>query len=183
MFSKMAHLENLHVGSRPTPAGELEIPLSERLTKLLQVLASSRTLSVTDRRDRVFGLLGLCSKAFGVSLVEPDYTAEPGAIFTEFAYAFLRASGSLLLLHHVSYPYNSITSLPSWVPDWTSSYAFETEIARMDRSRFKASGGLLLDISRESSRIRLSCICVDRIKKVGMACDESCNELRPHYRV
>jgi hypothetical protein len=33
MESKMAHLENLHVGFRPTPAGELEIPPSRALGK------------------------------------------------------------------------------------------------------------------------------------------------------
>ena len=85
---------------------------------------------MTDARDRVFGLLGLWSKRFGVSLVEPDYAAQSRAILTDFAYGFLRASGSLRLLQHVSYPYNSITSLPSWFPDGSSSFSFETKIKK-----------------------------------------------------
>jgi hypothetical protein len=56
MSSKMAHLKNLHVGFRPTPDGELEIPPSERLAKLLQVLASIKQLPVTSVVDHLIGL-------------------------------------------------------------------------------------------------------------------------------
>ncbi|KIV96424.1 hypothetical protein PV10_00296 [Exophiala mesophila] len=132
-------------------AGENRPRRDRRVSEFFRILSDSRDRQVTDPRDRVYGLLALLDLTFGRDFsIRPDYTLHPGVIYTQFAFEYMRASRSLLLLQQTCQSVNSITSIPSWVPDWTSPYDFGTERSRVMLSRdrpFRASGKKEFDAS------------------------------------
>ncbi|KAH4085891.1 hypothetical protein HBH46_207640 [Parastagonospora nodorum] len=72
----------------------------------------------TDPRDRVYALLGLLPSEVA-SLVRPDYTISPSAVYTRIAQAFIQAYNSLDLLREGN-PWG-LSGCPSWAADWTWS--------------------------------------------------------------
>ena len=165
--------ENLMFIRRTRRAFDIIIRTYDRaklFAELVDILFQVRRREVTESRDRIYGLLALINSAFAQPF-EPDYTARLRDIFTEFTVRFIRESGSLELLLQSSKQTNSLTELPSWVPDYTSRYNFETERYRADANRrlgFKACGELqcagLLQASRS---LDLPGLFVDQIEHVG----------------
>ncbi|KAK4451144.1 heterokaryon incompatibility protein-domain-containing protein, partial [Podospora aff. communis PSN243] len=96
---------------------------------LLQRLHETRPLKATDRRDKVFGLLGLIpDREPWIRLV--DYGVRAETIFTSVAKCFVDHERSLRFLsavhpivgssasRHTYSPLDQLRS-PSWVPDWS----------------------------------------------------------------
>jgi hypothetical protein len=90
---------------------------------LLDLLELFRPCLATDGRDKIYALLGLAS-AFETddfaSAIEPDYGRDSESIFADFARHVLSQSKSLRILQNVDWQKQRATSLPSWVPDWSS---------------------------------------------------------------
>ena len=86
---------------------------------LLEVLEMARQSSSTDPRDKVFGLLNLCSDPTS-ALIQPDYNLDTSEVFTKVACAIVQAGqGPRLLLN--AGVMDQTSSLPSWVPDWSQN--------------------------------------------------------------
>jgi hypothetical protein len=92
-----------------------------------RLLSLTRMHGVTDRRDRIFSLLGLdrtlCHVSRGTEseppLAKPDYAQMTGSLYTLIAKKLLRREKSLYLLSFVQHQGNvEDSNLPSWVPQW-----------------------------------------------------------------
>ncbi|KAK6376516.1 1,3-beta-D-glucan synthase [Exophiala oligosperma] len=106
------------------------------ISVLNDILFDIRLRHVTDPNDRIFGILALADRMCGSprmcgsSLIEPDYTKDLGDIFMLFTLELIRKSKSLTLLLQCAHTTNSVSGLPSWVPDYSSRYNFEVERLR-----------------------------------------------------
>ena len=105
-------------------------------TSLYRLLNLTRTVSSTDPRDKVYGLLGLMDDDL-VRLIKPDYRDTVIKVYHAFTIAIIEATGSLDVIRHASPNANS--SFPSWVPDWT--FAPENAPLNVSDAAFE-SGGL-----------------------------------------
>jgi hypothetical protein len=88
-------------------------------------LCRTATLEATDARDKVFGLLGMCS--FTAGRIDPDYTQPVSIIYTRTA-ALLLEDGHTEF--YMAFPLRALRELsstsgileddlPSWMPDFT----------------------------------------------------------------
>lgn len=68
---------------------------------------------VTDRRDALFSKLGMASDGY---IIQPSYTDSVSEVFISFVLK------SLDIIHVDARP-RATEHIPSWVPDWTASYA------------------------------------------------------------
>ncbi|KAH4968284.1 hypothetical protein HBH77_124510 [Parastagonospora nodorum] len=91
---------------------------------LLDVLHRSRNCSATDRRDKVYALLGLVN-AEVASAVPVDYSQTPCEIFTDIAIYLLRDRGRVDVLLYALCEQNDTPFVPSWVPRWDVKSSFE----------------------------------------------------------
>jgi hypothetical protein len=92
----------------------------DKLRVLLAIFTRSRRLAANDPRDRVFGLLGICASYFHGDFMVPSYLSNTSSVFTAFAEATIRQTGSLLVLTQASSFLSSLPGLPTWAPDWSS---------------------------------------------------------------
>ena len=155
---------------------------------LSRIFFEVRKRQVTDPKDRVYGLLALVSRAFGTTLITPDYQVSLRSILVNFAFEFIKESRSLILLSQTAQPTNSVTSLPSWVPDLSSRYNFSTESHRvsLDNS-FNASDSKRFEVARSGPHdpydcIRLKGLLVDTITHTG-AINDNRAETRGQWHV
>lgn len=105
----------------------------QRIIGFVQMLQVLRRARVTDPRDRVYALLGICARLFDeymndVTLMQANYNDDIVQVFTIFACKLIEVSGSLYIFNQVSPIYNSIRTLPSWVPDWTSCFEYDSRL-------------------------------------------------------
>jgi hypothetical protein len=84
---------------------------------LLDVLHRSRNCSATDKRDKVYALLGLVN-AGDAGAVPVDYSKTPNEIFTEIAIHLLQERGRVDVVLHALCGQNDTLFVPSWVPQW-----------------------------------------------------------------
>ena len=161
-LEKLLHLSHL----RNLLNNALTQPAQEKMKQVLEVLLQCRTARVADPKDRVYGLLGICTAFFGTDLMEANYSLSTAKVFSQFAIALIRASGSLMLLNQASPLQNSLADLPSFVPDWTSAYDFRAEHGRSWMLKVhNATKHLPLDLKAESSERLSLCACVlSRVK-------------------
>jgi len=89
--------------------------------KPLAVLRWARSLSASDPRDMIFGLLGL-SDNFKSWLPPPDYNKSTAQVFTDVAKRHLNLTKSLDILEHASSTTPNLDR-PSWVPYWSNAPA------------------------------------------------------------
>ncbi|KAH8655216.1 heterokaryon incompatibility protein-domain-containing protein [Xylariales sp. PMI_506] len=75
----------------------------------------------SEPRDYVFSILNTISDAEKLGLVA-DYSKSVEEIYTDFAAAFIEA-GSIGALAKTWCGHNNYPKLPSWVPDWSATYA------------------------------------------------------------
>ena len=131
LFSKVTRLTRLRAS--------IEMGLVEELVKLF---AESRETNVADARDRVYGQLGIVSAILQQDSISADYALDTKQVYTNFAFSLMENCRSLQILNQASRQYNSIQALPTWVPDWTSRYNFESEKTRLSQifGWFKATG-------------------------------------------
>ena len=91
---------------------------------LLPTLESSRSLGVTDPRDRVYAFLGLFAStedddAVIHSRIRPDYNQCFLAVYKDFSILYIESKRNIELLNYVYHTPETLgTSLPSWVPRW-----------------------------------------------------------------
>lgn len=91
---------------------------------LLDVLHRRINCSATDRRDKVYALLGLVN-AEVASAVTVDYSQTPCEIFTDIAIHLLKDGGRVDVLLHALCEQNDTPFVPSWVPRWDVKSSFE----------------------------------------------------------
>ncbi len=145
---------------------------------LSEVFFEVRTRQVTDPKDRIYGLLALVSKAFGTTLIKPDYRVSLRDTLIDFTRQFMIKSRSLILLSQTAQPTNSVHSLPSWVPDFSSRYDFYAERQRvLHQPAFDASYSLqpevLGSISFSNDCVQLKGLFVDKVAFVGAINDNT----------
>jgi hypothetical protein len=107
------------------------LPSDKMSTVITQLLNHSRIRSTTDPRDRVYGLLGVCSYAFGRDFLRPDYSLPPATVYKQLTTALIEKTGSLIFLNQVTPFYHTDPSIPSWVLDLGSGYDHLAEIDRL----------------------------------------------------
>jgi hypothetical protein len=115
-----------------------------RIVSLLSLLWKFRSLESSDKRDKVFALVGLASDWLGTSPMQPNYEFEVGEAFLNTALTMIRHSGDLSILAGDLEPRfgrKRWKGLPSWVQDW-SLPCLQHEIDRVNSlTMYNASGG------------------------------------------
>ncbi|KAH7204647.1 heterokaryon incompatibility protein-domain-containing protein [Fusarium oxysporum] len=89
---------------------------NKELAVLLHLL---RWLRAKDPRDKVYGSLGIATSTYGI---EPDYTISIVECYARAAFKIISGSCSLEIFSTLGRPScipPTLTSLPSWVPDWS----------------------------------------------------------------
>lgn len=126
----------------------------------------------TDPRDKIYGLLGLGSKALR-SRIQPQYSTETPQVFRNFAQIILQESRSLFTLSQaVKYCFedeSARSDTPSWLPCWTAQKGrmIEYEQAKYrlrQEMLFYACGAAEAEhLEFKNDELRLSGIVIDRI--------------------
>jgi Heterokaryon incompatibility protein (HET) len=117
----------------------------------LTMLQFTRESGATDPRDRIFALYGLLSHdEANDRLLLPDYSKDVQDVYINVAIHSLRSTNTLCLLQSLPWTlpqnggFGGISSLPSWVPDWSRRHA----VPSLPRTTFHAGG-------REPSEFRV----------------------------
>ena len=90
--------------------------------RLVELLPTSRELKCSDPRDKIYGILGLTSDATEIAF-QPDYTLPVAEVYKKVTKFLVESRGRLDILANIAFP-SSITSLPSWVPDFSTSASY-----------------------------------------------------------
>lgn len=110
---------------------------------ILQLLWRFRPLQATEKRDKVFALLGLTTNWQGLPPLLPDYTSDTAATFTNTTVTNIQRAGSLSVLAgdlEAVLNRKRLDGIPSWVMDW-SLPCLPIEIERVNSlCIYKASG-------------------------------------------
>jgi hypothetical protein len=128
-----------------------------------------RSRNATDPRDRVYGMLGLARTQYENAVVA-DYTQPAEVAFTTAAIQMVSNTGSLEVLSHITPCVASTMSLPSYAPDWTSSYSdLHAHRSRLtwlkDKVDYNACKGTAADLATlDNNQINLKGIKVDQIE-------------------
>jgi hypothetical protein len=124
------------------------------ISQLLEVSGQSET---SDKRDHVYGLVGLMEPSLATK-IQLDYTLDTRSVFTSVAKSAIEASNNLDILRFWN-PWGG-QGAPSWVPDWALYRVREFSW----RNQFSASEGLNMDVQfREWGGLRCKGIIVDQI--------------------
>lgn len=117
-FDRVRGLNDLYIRIRPMLNARMSVRNSFS-TAIFWLRHDCTSLKASNRRDLVYGLLGLVGDWGSVSPLSPDYSGSLehcyAAIFLNFTAQDL--SGALLGRRSK----NVIEKLPTWVPDWISS--------------------------------------------------------------
>ncbi|ETN36249.1 uncharacterized protein HMPREF1541_08526 [Cyphellophora europaea CBS 101466] len=112
----------LNLSAFPVALSQSGVSLPDKGRIAIAFFARARKCIATDPRDRVLGLLGICISLFGSQFLQADYKADTATVYTDFVESLMAHSQSLLILTQAASYHNSLPNLPSWVPDWSSSY-------------------------------------------------------------
>lgn len=135
---------------RSNPASYLDCILCYRtLSYILQnpelhlslstILQMVRSKSASKPDDKVYGLYGVFHEMQLQNLPQVDYDRPVYETFTQIATAAIKNERSLRLLYNTSLP-QLISSLPSWVPDWSNSAFYQPSSQyKMDATAFSSS--------------------------------------------
>jgi len=136
----------------------LQNSISSKTATMISLLWKFRPLEATDKRDKVFALLGLTTNWQGLPAFLPDYSSSAATIFTQTAVGNIKRSGSLLPLAgdlEAVLSRKRLQGIPSWVIDWslpclpteiervTSLHAYDASGSRRGSVRFQPSSQLL----------------------------------------
>lgn len=123
---------------------------------LEQLLQLSAQTVVSDKRDLVYGFLGLIEPSLAKS-IKPDYTLDARSVYTWTAKAAIGVSNNLEILRHCN-PLSG--NVPTRVPDWTWPRPRGSQLHR----QFDASKGLQMEASfLEFSGLRCKGIILDKV--------------------
>ena len=155
-----------------------------KLVSFLELLALSWQFRSSDRRDKVYGLLGIpttdSDPGLGEVFVQPDYTKGDAEVYRRCASEIIQKTKSLRILLHVQGREDSIADdsedggqsskhLPSWVPRW-NRYIYPMLAPSEQVSSFNACAGLpsfpprvendaLFAQGKKLSQIQRTCSC------------------------
>ncbi|KAH7028976.1 heterokaryon incompatibility protein-domain-containing protein [Microdochium trichocladiopsis] len=91
------------------------------VVSLLELLTAFRGFEATDARDKIFALLGLAAILdLGID-IKADYDKTVEECYTDTALAILDRDRSLAIFDGAASFFNTMETLPSWVPSWTHS--------------------------------------------------------------
>ncbi|KAK4201183.1 putative heterokaryon incompatibility protein [Triangularia verruculosa] len=82
-------------------------------------------LKWTDPRDAIYANLGLLAPEYRQLGIEPNYDQDPAEVFIDVAVRVATKLCSLGFLESCDLILTDIKTLPSWVPDWSSSLIVE----------------------------------------------------------
>lgn len=123
---------------------------------LEQLLQLSAQTVASDKRDLVYGFLGLIEPSLAKS-IKPDYTLDARSVYTWTAKAAIGVSNNLEILRHCN-PLSG--NVPTRVPDWTWPRPRGSQLHR----QFDASKGLQMEASFiEFSGLRCKGIILDKV--------------------
>ena len=189
-FSKVGtHIQEYHT-LKSQRRSKSQYVLQGSLTDLLYTF---RTRQATDKRDKIYALLGLLnideSQREDTTLIQADYTTEPSTIFSDCAAKLINASRSLAtvaLAECVSdgqEPDKRPTWCPKWdelgndfraVPFWIGGQRDDEGRCPWIDSQFTAAGDITAPLCEvHSQRIKLSGWAADEIVTVGQKTDVS----------
>ncbi len=122
---------------------------------ILLAMASFSIRGATNPCDKVYGMLGLGTGAYA-NLVEPDYTLSPEQVCEAVAIKSSERTGKLEFLSHLFEHENP--KLPSFMPNWTGSYAWNPVYElRIDHvNHFSASQTLPAEFKLISGRVLIT---------------------------
>ena len=101
--------------------------LARSKERLVELLPISRELKSSDPRDKVYGILGLTSDASEIAF-QPDYTLPVAEVYKKVTKFLVESRGTLDVLANVAFP-RSITNLPTWVPDFSTSASYRANLS------------------------------------------------------
>ena len=112
----------------------------------LQVVYMYQHQQVTDKRDKIYGLLGMANSCVMTIAVEVDYSRSYDAIIQDFVKDIIRQRGNLGVLAYVDSTAQD-GNTPSWIPSWdlglakpplneTVYYAGSFSFEEIERSSF-----------------------------------------------
>jgi hypothetical protein len=135
------------------------------------VLQRNTVLNATDPRDYVFGILALIN-GNDVLNISPDYTQDIATVYVQSMSAVAAYDHNTFVrtLYSVGAPTN-ITSMPSWVPDWSvQTEAFSYEAVRFrdyEEAPWRSEPFSDIFISEDMKSLRVSAFVVDEITSCG----------------
>jgi Heterokaryon incompatibility protein (HET)/Clr5 domain len=83
----------------------------DNLQSLETLLSMTRSLQITDPRDRIYALIGLASDTTSI-LISPNYSKTAFRVYSDYLYFHFQQSGSLDIL---CLPWSSTSDVPSWI--------------------------------------------------------------------
>jgi len=108
-------------------------------TRLLEILHNRRGLGVSDSRDMIYGHLGVLGNVGSERKVhkffQVDYNQPVPELFAQVVLFIISARGDFDILSQVEeISIEKRTTLPTWVPDWTSPYLSFSQVTLRKRS-------------------------------------------------
>ncbi|KAF2651058.1 hypothetical protein K491DRAFT_607655 [Lophiostoma macrostomum CBS 122681] len=117
----------------------------ESHTTLLSLLWKYRSLEASDKRDKVYALIGLTTNWQGISPLAPNYNLDVGSTFLQTSLSTISRSASLSILagdFSATLGRKRLKGIPSWVMDWALP-CLQLEVDRVNSlSMYNTSGGL-----------------------------------------
>ena len=114
----------------------------KEFTKMMDLLNESLDFQCSDKRDKIFGLLGIATDTNGEDEdeeIRPDYEAKVEDVYRRFVIWEIKKNASLRSLSCASDRTKSVYVLPSWVPDF-SRLEHTTNLMRFEnRVKFNAT--------------------------------------------
>ena len=137
------------------------------------LIVSQRWRRATDPRDTIFALIPIVSgstfpyadRSDLVSTV--DYRATVENLYTDFAWKFIQQSKSLLLWKQKEDEASTkLSSLPSWVPDWSVNLNHAT-LPSFSKDGWMASRNLPATFQREGPLLGVQGLCIGKIAQAS----------------
>ncbi|KAI1350106.1 heterokaryon incompatibility protein-domain-containing protein [Xylaria sp. FL0043] len=159
--------------------------------RLLGMLMDTRSCGATDPRDKVFALLPLLERekqllraaeaesdpetAVDTGVLLPDitlnYSLSPCDVFISLAVYFLKHIG-LDTLRHIGQSSPNMTSLPSWVPDWSQPFKSRYRTIHVSEYQALPDLGPTRDYNISSfHELRVKATNCGVVKSIGGLCD------------
>ncbi|EUC47155.1 hypothetical protein COCMIDRAFT_90856 [Bipolaris oryzae ATCC 44560] len=139
---------------------------------ILQLLWRFRPLQATEKRDKIFALLGLTTNWQDLPPLLPDYTSDTAATFTSTTVTNIQRAGSLSVLAgdlEAVLNRKRLDGIPSWVMDW-SLPCLPVEIERVNSlCIYKASGSRIgtVRFHQINQLLDVEAVYVDSVTTVG----------------
>ncbi|KAF2995799.1 hypothetical protein E8E13_000239 [Curvularia kusanoi] len=145
---------------------------------ILNVLRDTRDQSCSDKRDHVYGLLGLCKLSkddelsFAIDEIVPDYSENSTAedLFIEVACLAIEYCQVVELLDQAEPLQGHTSELPSWVPDWSLSIARREGLMIHNFNYDMAYSSSYAEVDRTSKALWITGIQLDNVRLVMSAC-------------